>query len=136
MILPFWPSAVSGGGFRVWPHGALVTAGPHHPILLTVHPQAELATSHKCLSHKVKKLTEENQGLRAEQPPSSAPWGLEQDEGHEDSLPSSVPVSGVWVLRTQGPLLWPPPSTHRKALARDHGTQELTPGCCVLAVSP
>ncbi|XP_025866869.2 rab GTPase-binding effector protein 2 [Vulpes vulpes] len=52
---------------------------------------AELATSHKCLSHKVKKLTEENQGLRAEQPPSSAPWGLEQDEGHEDSLPSSVP---------------------------------------------
>ncbi|CAD7683703.1 unnamed protein product [Nyctereutes procyonoides] len=52
---------------------------------------AELATSHKCLSHKVKKLTEENQGLRAEQPPSSAPWGLEQDEGHENSLPSSVP---------------------------------------------
>ncbi|XP_042826963.1 rab GTPase-binding effector protein 2 isoform X2 [Panthera tigris] len=52
---------------------------------------AELATSHKCLSHEVKRLTEENQGLRAEQPLSSAPRGLEQDEGHEESLPSLVP---------------------------------------------
>nr|KAF6490761.1 rabaptin, RAB GTPase binding effector protein 2 [Molossus molossus] len=52
---------------------------------------AELATSHKCLSHEVKRLTEENQGLRAEQPPSSAPRALEQDEGQEESLPSSVP---------------------------------------------
>ncbi|KAG8513546.1 Rab GTPase-binding effector protein 2 [Galemys pyrenaicus] len=52
---------------------------------------AELATSHKCLSHEVKRLTEENQGLRAEQPPSAAPQGLEQEEGAEESLPSSVP---------------------------------------------
>ncbi|XP_032286940.1 rab GTPase-binding effector protein 2 [Halichoerus grypus] len=52
---------------------------------------AELATSHKGLSHEVKRLTEENQGLRAEQPPSSAPQGLEQEGGHEESLPSSVP---------------------------------------------
>ena len=63
-----------------------------HRLVLTVHPQAELATSHKCLSHEVKRLTEENQGLRAEQPPSSAPRGLEQDEGQEESLPSSLLV--------------------------------------------
>nr|KAF6442024.1 rabaptin, RAB GTPase binding effector protein 2 [Rousettus aegyptiacus] len=52
---------------------------------------AELATSHKCLSHEVKRLTEENRGLRAEQLPSSAPRGLEQDESQEELLPSSVP---------------------------------------------
>ncbi|XP_011377092.1 rab GTPase-binding effector protein 2 isoform X1 [Pteropus vampyrus] len=52
---------------------------------------AELATSHKCLSHEVKRLTEENQGLRAEQLPSSVPRGLEQDESQEELLPSSVP---------------------------------------------
>uniref|UniRef100_K9ILE0 Rab GTPase-binding effector protein 2 n=1 Tax=Desmodus rotundus TaxID=9430 RepID=K9ILE0_DESRO len=52
---------------------------------------AELATSHKCLSHEVKRLTEENQGLRAEQPPPAAPRVLEQDEGREEALPSSVP---------------------------------------------
>lgn len=63
-----------------------------HRLVLTVHPQAELATSHKCLSHEVKRLTEENQGLRAEQPPSSAPRGLEQDEGQEESLPGSLLV--------------------------------------------
>ena len=74
-----------------------------------MHPQAELATSHKCLSHEVKRLTEENQGLRAEQPLSSAPRGLEQDEGHEESLPSLVPVRGVWVLTARGPPAGPYP---------------------------
>ncbi|XP_055265736.1 rab GTPase-binding effector protein 2 [Moschus berezovskii] len=62
---------------------------------------AELATSHKCLSHEVKRLTEENQGLRAEQPPSSAPRGLEQDEGREESLPSSLLELQQLVRRTQ-----------------------------------
>nr|XP_020765247.1 rab GTPase-binding effector protein 2 [Odocoileus virginianus texanus] len=62
---------------------------------------AELATSHKCLSHEVKRLTEENQGLRAEQLPSSAPRGLEQDEGGEESLPSSLPELQQLVRRTQ-----------------------------------
>ncbi|XP_058142123.1 rab GTPase-binding effector protein 2 isoform X2 [Dasypus novemcinctus] len=52
---------------------------------------AELAASHKCLSHEVKRLHEENQGLRAEQPRPLAPHGLEQDEGEEEALPSSVP---------------------------------------------
>ncbi|XP_033696672.1 rab GTPase-binding effector protein 2 isoform X6 [Tursiops truncatus] len=62
---------------------------------------AELATSHKCLSHEVKRLTEENQGLRAEQPPSSAPRGLEQDEGQEESLPGSLLELRQLVRRTQ-----------------------------------
>ncbi|XP_060504853.2 rab GTPase-binding effector protein 2 [Panthera onca] len=62
---------------------------------------AELATSHKCLSHEVKRLTEENQGLRAEQPLSSAPRGLEQDEGHEESLPSLVPELQQLVQHTR-----------------------------------
>ncbi|XP_064151860.1 rab GTPase-binding effector protein 2 isoform X5 [Loxodonta africana] len=53
--------------------------------------EAELATSHKCLSHKVKRLNEENQGLRAEQSPSAAPRGLEQEDGKQEALPSSVP---------------------------------------------
>ncbi|TEA38847.1 hypothetical protein DBR06_SOUSAS610223 [Sousa chinensis] len=62
---------------------------------------AELATSHKCLSHEVKRLTEENQGLRAEQPPSSAPRGLEQDEGQEESLPGSLLELRQLVRHTQ-----------------------------------
>ncbi|XP_066239281.1 rab GTPase-binding effector protein 2 [Saccopteryx leptura] len=61
---------------------------------------AELATSHKCLSHEVKRLTEENQGLRAEQPSSSAPQALEQDEGQEESLPTSVQELQQLVRRT------------------------------------
>ncbi|XP_029075600.1 rab GTPase-binding effector protein 2 isoform X1 [Monodon monoceros] len=72
-----------------------------HRLVLTVHPQAELATSHKCLSHEVKRLTEENQGLRAEQPPSSAPRGLEQDEGQEESLPGSLLELRQLVRRTR-----------------------------------
>ncbi|KAF6271703.1 rabaptin, RAB GTPase binding effector protein 2 [Rhinolophus ferrumequinum] len=58
---------------------------------------AELATSHKCLSHEVKRLTEENQGLRAEQPPSPAPWVPEQEE----SLPSSITELQQLVHRTR-----------------------------------
>ncbi|KFO33550.1 Rab GTPase-binding effector protein 2 [Fukomys damarensis] len=49
---------------------------------------AELATSHKCLHHEVKRLTEENQGLRAEQLP--ALQGQEQQAGEEAALPGSV----------------------------------------------
>ncbi|XP_036268806.1 rab GTPase-binding effector protein 2 isoform X3 [Pipistrellus kuhlii] len=59
---------------------------------------AELAASHKSLSHEVKRLTEENQGLRAEQPLASAPGALEQ-EGQEETLPSSVPELKQLVLR-------------------------------------
>ncbi|XP_070269561.1 rab GTPase-binding effector protein 2 isoform X1 [Myotis yumanensis] len=59
---------------------------------------AELAASHKGLSHEVKRLTEENRGLRAEQPPSSAPRVLEL-EGQEESMPSSVPELKQLVLR-------------------------------------
>ncbi|XP_053412989.1 rab GTPase-binding effector protein 2 isoform X2 [Nycticebus coucang] len=62
---------------------------------------AELVTSHKCLRHEVKRLNEENQGLRAEQPPSSAPQGLEQDEGEEESLPSVVPELQQLVRQTR-----------------------------------
>lgn len=92
---------------------------------LTLHPQAELAASHKCLSHEVKRLTEENQGLRAEQPQSSAPRVLEQ-EGQEESMPSSVPVRGV-----QAPGAWGSPWWY--FLPVDWGTD---PGCCVLTASP
>ncbi|XP_032182692.1 rab GTPase-binding effector protein 2 isoform X1 [Mustela erminea] len=62
---------------------------------------AELATSHKCLRHEVKRLTEENQGLRAEQLPSSAPRALEQEEGPEESLPSLVPELQQLVRHTR-----------------------------------
>lgn len=92
-----------------------MTPCPPHRLLLNVRPQAELATSHKCLRHEVKRLTEENQGLRAEQLPSSAPRGLEQEEGPEESLPSLVPVRGGWVLRAWWPPRWPSPSTRSKA---------------------
>ncbi|XP_076997523.1 rab GTPase-binding effector protein 2 isoform X1 [Tamandua tetradactyla] len=61
---------------------------------------AELAASHKCLSHEVKRLNEENQGLRAEQPRPLAPHSLEQDKGEEEALPSSVPELQQLVRRT------------------------------------
>ncbi|EHB11841.1 Rab GTPase-binding effector protein 2 [Heterocephalus glaber] len=54
---------------------------------------AELSTSHKCLHHEVKRLTEENQGLRAEQPLAvpAVPQGQEQQAGEEEAaLPGSV----------------------------------------------
>lgn len=123
-------------GSNVWrkiqglaPQGTGDILPPPHRFLLTVHPQAELATSHKCLSHEVKRLTEENQGLRAEQLPSPAPWVLEQEE----SLPSSITVRGAWALRAWGPP-WRLFSTHSTALAWDHGTGT-DPGCHMLAVS-
>ncbi|KAM4829348.1 rab GTPase-binding effector protein 2 [Thomomys bottae] len=62
---------------------------------------AELATSHKCLSHEVKRLHEENQGLRAEQLPSAAHQGLEQRQGEEEALPSSVQELQQLVQRTR-----------------------------------
>ncbi|XP_045704794.1 rab GTPase-binding effector protein 2 isoform X2 [Phyllostomus hastatus] len=85
----FWLSAhlEEGSGFGLT--GDRDTCPPHFPEP-TLHTQAELATSHKCLSHEVKRLTEENQGLRAEQPPPAAPRVLEQDAGQEEALPSSV----------------------------------------------
>lgn len=99
------------------------TWSPHHT--LTLHPQAELAASHKGLSHEVKRLTEENRGLRAEQPPSSAPRVLEQ-EGQEESMPSSVPVRGVQL---------PEPEVHPGDTSSlwDWGTD---PGCRVFTASP
>lgn len=51
---------------------------------------AELATSHKCLSQEVKRLNEENRGLRAEQLPSSALQGSEHREDQDEALPSSI----------------------------------------------
>lgn len=51
---------------------------------------AELATSHKCLSQEVKRLNEENRGLRAEQLPSSALQGSEEREDQDEALPSSI----------------------------------------------
>lgn len=119
----FWLSAMSGRRFRVWPHRGLETSCPPPHLMLTVYPQAELATSHKCLSHEVKRLTEENRGLRAEQLPSSAPRGLEQDESQEELLPSSVPVRGMWVPRAWGSPCRPFLSMHSRALAWDHGTK-------------
>lgn len=56
---------------------------------------AELATSHKCLHHEVKRLNEENQGLRAEQLPSSALHGPEQREDEGEPLPNSTQVNGT-----------------------------------------
>ncbi|XP_006896631.1 PREDICTED: rab GTPase-binding effector protein 2 [Elephantulus edwardii] len=61
---------------------------------------AELATSHKCLSHEVKRLNEENRGLRAEQPPSAAPSDLEREDGEQQVLPSSVPELQQLMRRT------------------------------------
>lgn len=60
---------------------------------------AELATSHKCLHHEVKRLTEENQGLRAEQLP--ALQGQEQQAGEEEALPGSVQELQQLVRRTR-----------------------------------
>ncbi|KAM6156236.1 rab GTPase-binding effector protein 2 [Rhynchocyon petersi] len=62
---------------------------------------AELATSHKCLIHEVKRLNEENQGLRAEQPSSAAPLNLERGDGEQEALPSSVPELQQLVRRTR-----------------------------------
>ncbi|XP_036047932.1 rab GTPase-binding effector protein 2 isoform X2 [Onychomys torridus] len=62
---------------------------------------AELATSHKCLHHEVKRLNEENQGLRAEQLPSSALQGPEPWENEGAALPSSIQELHLLVRHTQ-----------------------------------
>ncbi|XP_031244106.1 rab GTPase-binding effector protein 2 [Mastomys coucha] len=62
---------------------------------------AELATSHKCLSQEVKRLNEENQGLRAEQLPSSTLQGSEQREDQDEALPSSIQELHLLVRHTR-----------------------------------
>ncbi|XP_012614390.2 rab GTPase-binding effector protein 2 isoform X1 [Microcebus murinus] len=79
---------------------------------------AELVTSHKCLHHEVKRLNEENQGLRAEQPPSSAPQGLEQDDGEGEPLPSLVPELQLLVRHTRQ-------EARARQQAQEHGAERL-----------
>lgn len=62
---------------------------------------AELATSHKCLSQEVKRLNEENRGLRAEQLPSSTLQGSEEREDQDEALPSSIQELHQLVRHTQ-----------------------------------
>lgn len=62
---------------------------------------AELATSHKCLHLEVKRLNEENQGLRAEQLPSSALQGPEPGENEGEALPNSIQELHLLVRHTQ-----------------------------------
>ncbi|ERE78751.1 rab GTPase-binding effector protein 2 [Cricetulus griseus] len=63
--------------------------------------QAELATSHKCLHNEVKRLNEENQGLRAEQLPSSTLQGPEQWENEGEALPCSIQELHLLVRHTR-----------------------------------
>ncbi|XP_030858984.3 rab GTPase-binding effector protein 2 isoform X1 [Gorilla gorilla gorilla] len=79
---------------------------------------AELVTTHKCLHHEVKRLNEENQGLRAEQLPSSAPQGPQQEQGEEESLPSSVPELQQLLCRTQQ-------EARARLQAQEHGAERL-----------
>ncbi|KAK2097780.1 Rab GTPase-binding effector protein 2 [Saguinus oedipus] len=79
---------------------------------------AELVTTHKCLHNEVKRLNEENQGLRAEQPPSSAPQGLQQEQGEEESLPSSVPELQQLLRHTQQ-------EAQARLQAQEHGAERL-----------
>lgn len=61
---------------------------------------AELATSHKCLSQEVKRLNEENQGLRAEQQPSAL-QSPEQREDQDEALPGSIQELHLLVRHTR-----------------------------------
>ncbi|PNI10753.1 RABEP2 isoform 1 [Pan troglodytes] len=79
---------------------------------------AELVTTHKCLHHEVKRLNEENQGLRAEQLPSSAPQGPQQEQGEEESLPSSVPELQQLLCRTRQ-------EARARLQAQEHGAERL-----------
>ncbi|ERE78753.1 rab GTPase-binding effector protein 2 [Cricetulus griseus] len=63
--------------------------------------EAELATSHKCLHNEVKRLNEENQGLRAEQLPSSTLQGPEQWENEGEALPCSIQELHLLVRHTR-----------------------------------
>lgn len=108
-----WSKARQQGGvflsqhIRSQPVSRELDTPPSSLPCIRVCPQAELATSHKCLHQEVKRLNEENQGLRAEHLPPSAPQGLEQHEGEDESLPSSVQVSRVWAPRALGPACGP-----------------------------
>ncbi|XP_006980443.1 rab GTPase-binding effector protein 2 isoform X2 [Peromyscus maniculatus bairdii] len=62
---------------------------------------AELATSHKCLHLEVKRLNEENRGLRTEQLPSSALQGPEPGENEGEALPNSIQELHLLVRHTQ-----------------------------------
>ncbi|KAM6166765.1 rab GTPase-binding effector protein 2 [Erethizon dorsatum] len=79
---------------------------------------AELATSHKCLHHEVKRLNEENQGLRAEQPPPTAPQGQEQLEGKKEVLPGSVQELQQLLCHTQQ-------EAHARQQAQEHEAERL-----------
>uniref|UniRef100_A0A8C6AAP1 Rab GTPase-binding effector protein 2 n=1 Tax=Marmota marmota marmota TaxID=9994 RepID=A0A8C6AAP1_MARMA len=79
---------------------------------------AELATSHKCLHQEVKRLNEENQGLRAEHLPSSAPQSLEQLEGEDESLPSSMQELQQLLHRTRQ-------EARARLQAREHEAERL-----------
>ncbi|XP_004622968.1 rab GTPase-binding effector protein 2 isoform X2 [Octodon degus] len=79
---------------------------------------AELATSHKCLRHEVKRLNEENQGLRAEQLPPAAAQGQEQLEGEEEQLPGSVQELQQLLHRTRQ-------EAHARRQAQEHGAERL-----------
>lgn len=79
---------------------------------------AELATSHKCLHHEVKRLNEENQGLRAEHLPSSVPQSLEQLEGEDESLPSSTQELQQLLHRTRQ-------EARARLQAREHEAERL-----------
>uniref|UniRef100_A0A8C2YQD9 Rab GTPase-binding effector protein 2 n=1 Tax=Chinchilla lanigera TaxID=34839 RepID=A0A8C2YQD9_CHILA len=79
---------------------------------------AELATSHKCLRHEVKRLNEENQGLRAEQPLPAAPQGQEQLEGEKEVLPGSVQELQQLLHRTQQ-------EAHARQQAQEHEAERL-----------
>ncbi|KAI2577899.1 rabaptin, RAB GTPase binding effector protein 2 [Homo sapiens] len=79
---------------------------------------AELVTTHKCLHHEVKRLNEENQGLRAEQLPSSAPQGSQQEQGEEESLPSSVPELQQLLCCTRQ-------EARARLQAQEHGAERL-----------
>uniref|UniRef100_A0A2K5EUE9 Rab GTPase-binding effector protein 2 n=1 Tax=Aotus nancymaae TaxID=37293 RepID=A0A2K5EUE9_AOTNA len=79
---------------------------------------AELVTTHKCLHNEVKRLNEENRGLQAEQPPSSAPQGLQQEQGEEESLPSSVSELQQLLRHTQQ-------EARARLQAQEHGAERL-----------
>lgn len=76
----------------------------------------------------MKRLTVENQGLRAEQPPTSGLQGLEPYECQEEPLPSLVPVRGLQAQDLEGHPVGPFLSANSKALTWDLGTG---PSCCV-----
>nr|XP_020862548.1 rab GTPase-binding effector protein 2 isoform X4 [Phascolarctos cinereus] len=55
------------------------------------HQMAELAASHKRVCYEIKRLNEENQGLRCRQPLSLGPQAREQEQGEEElPLPTSA----------------------------------------------